>query len=75
MAKLSKEKLDELREDFAFNDANEDGRITFEEFCEFLTDLDSDIAPDEALMGFYEIDNSGNGSISFDEFVAWWTSK
>jgi calmodulin len=74
MARISKEQLDELREDFAFNDGNEDGRIDFDEFCELLTDLDAEVSPDEALLGFHEIDTNGSGSISFDEFVAWWTS-
>lgn len=75
MAKLNTEQLAELREDFAFNDKNEDGRIDFDEFCELLTDLDAEVSPDEALLGFYEIDTNGGGSISLDEFVAWWTSK
>ncbi len=72
MSKLDPEALAEMQEDFAFNDADGDGRITFEEFCDLLEDLEAEVSPEESLLGFHEIDTNGNGSISFDEFVAWW---
>lgn len=73
MATLNAEQLAEIREDFAFNDVDEDGRINFDEFCELLLDLDAEFSPDECLLGFHGIDLNGSGSVTFDEFVEWWT--
>jgi Ca2+-binding EF-hand superfamily protein len=70
---LSQEQLDELREDFDFNDANGDGRIQFQEFVALLDGLEADVSEDEAVVGFDEIDTDDDGAIGFDEFVAWWT--
>ncbi|MBK7251965.1 MAG: EF-hand domain-containing protein [Gammaproteobacteria bacterium] len=64
-----------LREDFDFNDANGDGRITFGEFTRFMAALDSDITAEECRIGFEAIDSDGNGVISFEEFVAWWAER
>lgn len=73
MATLNAEQLAEIREDFAFNDVDEDGRIDFDEFCDLLTDLDADMSAEECLLGFHAIDTDGSGSVTFDEFVEWWT--
>jgi Ca2+-binding EF-hand superfamily protein len=64
-----------LREDFDFNDANKDGKITFGEFVRFMQTLDPEISAEECKIGFEEIDSSRDGSIGFDEFVAWWTER
>jgi Ca2+-binding EF-hand superfamily protein len=69
---LSPEQIDELREDFEFNDANGDGRIEYEEFKELLEFLDADMSNNEVHTGFAEIDTNHDGAIEFDEFVAWW---
>lgn len=73
MDTLSQEQLDELREDFEFNDANHDGRIQFSEFAALLGGLEADMSDEEARIGFDEIDTDGDEAIGFDEFVAWWT--
>jgi len=70
---LTREQLDELREDFDFNDANGDGRIQFQEFVALLDGLEADVSEDEAMVGFDEIDSDDDGAIGFEEFVAWWT--
>ncbi len=72
MNDLSPEQLDELREDFEFNDANGDGRIEYEEFKELLEFLEADMSNGEIRTGFAEIDTDHDGAIEFDEFVAWW---
>ncbi len=69
----TQEQLDELREDFEFNDANGDGRIQYLEFVALLGDLDADMSQEVARIGFEEIDTDDDGAIGFDEFVAWWT--
>jgi Ca2+-binding EF-hand superfamily protein len=74
MVALTPEELAELREDFAYNDADGNGRLSFDEFVDLLDDLESGIEDDEARVGFAEIDRDEDGAIEFDEFVAWWTS-
>jgi calmodulin len=64
-----------LREDFDFNDANKDGKITLGEFIRFMHTLDPDMSTDECTIGFDEIDTNRDGGIEFDEFVAWWTQR
>jgi len=73
MDTLSQEQIDELREDFDFNDANHDGRIQFGEFVALLGGLEAGMSGEEARIGFDEIDTDGDGAIGFHEFVAWWT--
>lgn len=73
MDTLSQEQLEELREDFDFNDANHDGRIQYREFVVLLGGLEAGMTDEEARIGFDEIDTDGDGAIGFDEFVAWWT--
>jgi Ca2+-binding EF-hand superfamily protein len=62
-----------LREDFDYNDLNRDGRLTLGEFIRFMEAADENITAEEAQIGFDEIDADRDGSISFDEFHAWWT--
>lgn len=73
--RFTPEELDELRESFAYNDANDDGKIEFEEFVSMLEALESGISNDEARVGFDSIDGDGSGSIDLDEFVAWWSER
>ena len=73
MHRLTQAQLDELREDFSYNDANHDGRIQFGEFLALLGGLEAGMSDEEARIGFAEIDTDGDGSVAFDEFVAWWT--
>ncbi len=62
-----------LREDFAHFDRNCDGRMEFDEFVQFLEAQDAGLSRQELRIGFTEIDTDRNGSIGFDEFLAWWT--
>ena len=66
-------RIDELHKDFAYNDANKDGRINLAEFRTLLADLEADMPERDARIGFHEIDTDHDGTIDFNEFVAWWT--
>jgi Ca2+-binding EF-hand superfamily protein len=64
-----------LREDFDYNDANHDGRITLDEFIALMRGLDEDFTADECRIGFEEIDTDRSGTIGFAEFAAWWRER
>ena len=74
MPELTRDQLDELREDFEFNDGNRDGRIDYDEFSELVGLLDENIEESALRIGFHEIDIDHDGAITFDEFVDWWTT-
>lgn len=69
------EELARMREDFDFNDANGDGRLTLGEFVRFLSALESGITAEECRIGFDEIDTDNDGAINFEEFAAWWGER
>lgn len=64
-----------LRERFDFNDLNGDGRLTLGEFLRLMGQVDEDSTTEECQIAFDEIDLNRDGSIDFDEFVAWWTNR
>jgi acetyl-CoA synthetase len=69
---LSQTQREELREDFAFIDADRDDRIDYPEFARLLASLKSGMTEDECHKGFAIIDVDRDGSVTFDEFAAWW---
>jgi hypothetical protein len=69
---LTEEEFEELEETFAYNDANNDGKIEYQEFLAMLEALEAGMKPDEARVGFDEIDTDNDGSIELDEFIDWW---
>jgi Ca2+-binding EF-hand superfamily protein len=74
MGELGPEARAELQGRFAQYDADGDGRIGFDEFCELLGDLDEDLSRDECLLAFAATDSDDDGSIGFEEFALWWTA-
>jgi Ca2+-binding EF-hand superfamily protein len=62
-----------LREDFSFNDPDGNNQLTLDEFMRFMAELDPEMSEEERRIGFDEIDTDRDGTISFDEFRAWWT--
>jgi Ca2+-binding EF-hand superfamily protein len=75
MKDLSTTELAELREAFDKYDSNGDGWIVGAEFDQLLRALDYDISEDECLLAFELTDGDGDGSISFEEFMGWWTGE
>ncbi|MGH8188428.1 MAG: EF-hand domain-containing protein [Steroidobacteraceae bacterium] len=73
MKDLSTTQLAELREAFDTYDSDGDGWIVGDEFNRLLQALDYDISEDECLLAFELTDGDGDGSISFEEFMGWWT--
>jgi|SRR5690606_3448207 len=70
---LSTSELAELRQSFDSVDRNGDGSIASSEFRELLQELDHDLSDDECLLAFELTDSDGDGVISFEEFMSWWT--
>jgi Ca2+-binding EF-hand superfamily protein len=73
MKDLTPTELEELRERFDTVDSNGDGWIVDKEFISLLQKLDADLSRDECLLAFEATDGDGDGSISFEEFMGWWT--
>ena len=71
--KPTDDQLDELREAFRYNDRDGDGHIEPDEFVTMLDELEANMSPKEAKIGFQDIDTNDDGLIDFGEFVAWWT--
>jgi Ca2+-binding EF-hand superfamily protein len=65
--------LHDLKQSFDACDANADGWIVNSEFSALLRSLDQDMSEDECLLAFELTDADGDGSISFEEFMGWWT--
>jgi Ca2+-binding EF-hand superfamily protein len=75
MRDVSTTELAELRQSYDSYDANGDGWINAEEFCRLLQALDHDLSADECLLAFEMTDSDGDGLMSFEEFMAWWTGE
>ena len=65
--------LPELRQNFDACDSNGDGWINSVEFAGLLHSLDEQLSEDECLLAFELTDADGDGLISFEEFMSWWT--
>jgi Ca2+-binding EF-hand superfamily protein len=65
--------LAELRQSFDTCDSNGDGWIVSSEFSTLLHSLDQELSEDECLLAFELTDADGDGSISFEEFMGWWS--
>jgi Ca2+-binding EF-hand superfamily protein len=70
---ITTQQLAELRQSFDACDSNGDGWIVNAEFASLLQALDTDLSSDECLLAFEVTDADGDGSISFEEFMEWWS--
>ena len=52
MEELTQDQIEELREDFEFNDGDNDGRIQFAEFAELMALLEADMDAAGLPAGF-----------------------
>lgn len=72
---VNADELKELKQSFDGCDSNSDGWIVNSEFSALLRSLDQDLSEDECLLAFELTDADGDGSISFEEFMGWWTDN
>jgi Ca2+-binding EF-hand superfamily protein len=75
MRDVNTAELAELRQTYDRFDNDGDGWIVQKEFTLLLQSLDTDLSEDECLLAFEATDEDGDGSISFEEFMKWWTEE
>jgi Ca2+-binding EF-hand superfamily protein len=73
MKDMTTAELAELRQSYDRFDSDGDGWIVQKEFERLLQLLDADLSADECGLAFESADEDGDGSISFEEFMKWWT--
>jgi Ca2+-binding EF-hand superfamily protein len=73
MQDVTTNELTELRQSFDGCDNDADGWINPKEFSMLLQSLDQDLTQDECLLAFEMTDGDGDGLISFEEFMGWWS--
>ncbi len=69
---MTERQREELREAFAFIDANRDGRIEFVEFAQLLASQRRHMTEAQCRNAFESIDGDRDGCITFDELAAWY---
>lgn len=72
MTELTKEEIAEIRDHFDFFDNNGNGLLEEGEFIKLFKVLAPDASREMAIRGFLTIDEDGNGTVDFDEFLDWW---
>ncbi len=75
MHDVKPDELIELRQNFDSCDRDADGWITTKEFSALLQSLDRDLSEDECMLAFDMTDGDGDGLISFEEFMSWWSGE
>jgi Ca2+-binding EF-hand superfamily protein len=75
MQDVTTNELTELRQSFDSCDNDADGWINPKEFSTLLQSLDQDLTQDECLLAFEMTDGDGDGLISFEEFMGWWSGE
>ena len=75
MNDISDEDLTKIKEIFVKYDINDNDTLSWDEFCKMTDDLDSGVSLVEKTDAFRKVDTNNTGMISFEEFVAWWTSR
>ena len=76
MAKeLSETQIEELREAFLLFDKNGDGTITTVELGTAMRSLGQNPTKEELQEMINEVDEDGNGTIEFDEFLVMMSKK
>ncbi len=72
---LDQDQLDEVRDIFGHFDRDKNGTIDAGEFKALLEALGADMEPEAIEIGLSIVDSDGNGTVEFDEFLAWWTEN
>merc|ERR1711966_169631 len=72
---LTEEQIEEIREAFNLFDADNSGAIDVRELKAAMRALGFEVKKDELKKMISDIDNDGNGSIEFQEFLEMMTGK
>merc|ERR1711998_441799 len=72
---LSDEQLDEIREAFSLFDSDASGMIDIRELKAAMRALGFEVKNDELKKMVTDVDNDGNGTIEFAEFLMMMTAK
>merc|ERR1712025_176149 len=72
---LSEEQIDEIREAFSLFDGDASGAIDVRELKAAMRALGFEVKNDELKKMVSDIDNDGNGTIEFGEFLQMMTGK
>merc|ERR1711865_993226 len=72
---LSDEQLDEIREAFSLFDSDASGMIDIRELKAAMRALGFEVKNEELKKMVTDIDNDGNGTIEFGEFLGMMTAK
>merc|ERR1711907_492523 len=72
---LSEEQLDEIREAFSLFDSDASGAIDVRELKDAMRALGFEVKNEELKKMVTDIDNDGNGTIEFAEFLEMMTGK
>merc|ERR1712172_262385 len=72
---LSDEQLDEIREAFSLFDADASGQIDVRELKAAMRALGFEVKNEELKKMVSDVDNDGNGTIEFGEFLEMMTGK
>merc|ERR1711977_560225 len=72
---LSEEQLDEIREAFSLFDGDQSGAIDIRELKAAMRALGFEVKNEELKKMVTDIDNDGNGTIEFSEFLMMMTAK
>merc|ERR1712157_706784 len=65
----------EIEQTFKVFDKNGDGKITFDELKEVLTQLGEEVTDKDVSDMIKEADTNGDGAIDFDEFMVMMTAN
>merc|ERR1711886_19013 len=72
---LSEEQIDEIREAFSLFDGDASGAIDVRELKAAMRALGFEVKNDELKKMITDVDNDGNGTIEFSEFLQMMTGK
>ena len=81
---LSEDELAEITEIFSHFDSNQNNRIETSEFRNLLLalgqvqsqpDVNEELIDGEVEAGIEALDANRNGTIEFNEFIAWWADR
>ena len=71
----SKNTVDQVRSKFKYYDKDRSGQLDTPELAVLCASLGSTMTRQELESALFILDTDGNGRISEDEFVNWWTGK